>query len=132
MRIRVIRNLTSQDGAVGGEMTVNGIFECFTLERQAVMIPEGVYEVSIRWSPHFQRSLPHIESVPGRSGILIHPLNHAYESEGCIGVGQEHTVTSVEHSRLAMNHLQPQIASALARNERVTIEVTHAQPNLTA
>lgn len=124
MKISVVRNPISHDGAVLGSLFINGTFECFTLERESRMIPEGTYPVDIRYSPHFERSLPHIEPVPGRSEIMIHPLNWAFESEGCIGVGQEHSVTSIEHSVLAMQHLQPQIAKAIALKETVTIEIT--------
>lgn len=58
-------------------------------------IPEGVYTVAIRKSPKYGK-VYHVKNVPGRSYILIHPLNVAgniemgykTESEGCIGLGK--------------------------------------------
>ena len=51
-------------------------------------IPEGTYEVKLTYSPRFKKILPEILNVPNFSGIRIHSLNKAEESEGCIGVGE--------------------------------------------
>ncbi len=114
------------DGAILGDLFVDGLRQCFTLERAGVEISPGRYRVVITASARFGRMLPLIEGVPGRSGLRIHPLNFPQESDGCIGVGQEATVTSVEHSRLAMAALQPKIAAALARHQDVFITITNA------
>lgn len=59
-------------------------------------IPKGEYQVSERYSPHFRRKLYHVENVPNRSYILIHPANFAGDTEkgwqthlqGCITLGK--------------------------------------------
>ncbi len=111
------------DDAILGELFVDGRRECFTLERLGVEIAPGRYPVVITPSHRFGRMLPEILNVPGRSGLRFHPLNWAEQSDGCIGVGQEATVTSIEHSRLAMAAFQPQIASALAHGQRVWLTI---------
>jgi uncharacterized protein DUF5675 len=127
----VLHRKPATDDAILGELFVEGRFECFSLERPGVEIPAGRYRVTITPSERFGRMLPLLD-VPDRRGIRIHPLNWAQQSEGCIGVGQEHTVTSLEHSRLALQALQPKIAAALVYQDRVWITVTDAPPGLEA
>ena len=110
------------DDAVLGALYLDGKFECFTLERASALVPIGRYRVTITESERFGRVLPLVD-VPGRSGIRIHPLNWPQESEGCIGVGQDHGVTNLRDSRLAMQALQPKIAVALARGEDVWLTI---------
>lgn len=60
-------------------------------------IPYGRYRVTWAVSPKFKdRSyaknyggkFPLLNGIPNYSGVLIHPLNYGYESEGCIGIGE--------------------------------------------
>lgn len=122
----LLRRKPATDGAILGELLIDGRFECFTLERAGVEIAPGTYPVTIRHSAHFHRELPHVEPVPGRTEIMLHVLNWARQSDGCIGVGQEHTVSSVAHSELALDALQPKIAGALARHEPVSLTIEPA------
>lgn len=122
----LLQRKSAADDAIIGELFVEGVHECFSLERLGVEIPPGTYRVTITPSERFGRLLPLINDVPGRSGIRIHPLNLPQQSEGCIGVGQEATVTSIEYSRLAMTSLQPKIAGALARHEDVWLRIQPA------
>lgn len=46
-------------------------------------IPLGTYKVTVRWSNHFQKMLPHIEQVPGFSEIMLHGGNRAEDTHGC-------------------------------------------------
>lgn len=58
-------------------------------------IPAGIYECYWTYSPKLQRFAYHVEDVPDRSGILIHPANlmgrkdleYKSEVEGCIALG---------------------------------------------
>lgn len=123
----LLQRRPATDDAILGDLFVDGMRACFTLEREGVEIAPGRYPVTITPSARFGRMLPLISGVHGRSGLRIHPLNWPQETDGCIGVGQEATVTSVEHSRLAMASLQPQIASALARGQQVWITILSAR-----
>lgn len=121
--------------AIIGSLFTDDVFECFTLERVGFEIPCGRYEVVVDRSDRFSRLasriakqtvnvfLPHVLNVPYRYGIRIHALNYPAQSAGCIGVGQEHTVSSVEHSRLALQKLQPKISGAGVRGDRVWLTI---------
>lgn len=77
-------------------------FKCFTLELpdynnqpSISCIPEGEYQVSLRYSPSFKKTLYNVKNVPKRSYILIHGANFAGDKkkglqthlEGCIALG---------------------------------------------
>lgn len=99
-----------------GELWIDGVFECFTLEDRyrlpweqkvpgATCIPCGVYPVAITPSPRFHRDLPLVMNVHGFSGIRIHPGNVAADTEGCVLVGRVRHHESVQESRLAFDAL---------------------------
>jgi hypothetical protein len=83
------------DRSTIGELHVNGVFECFTLEdtvrpvkiKGETAIPEGRYEVVVNFSERFQRPLPLLLNVPNFEGVRIHPGNTDKDTEGCILVG---------------------------------------------
>jgi hypothetical protein len=52
-------------------------------------IPRGRYRVILSKSPRFGRVLPEVLNVPGFTGIRMHRLNTASQSEGCIGIGKK-------------------------------------------
>ena len=58
--------------------------EIATLENADYIIPVGVYEVRVTWSPRFKRMLPLVMQVPGRSGIRFHRGTKPEHSKGCI------------------------------------------------
>lgn len=59
-------------------------------------IPAGIYTCTLKYSPHFKKDRYHLENVPGRSDIMIHPANfmgdtrrgYLAEVKGCISVGK--------------------------------------------
>lgn len=61
-------------------------------------IPTGTYKVSMcdispkfknrSWAKKYGGIVPRLIGVKGFSGVLIHPLNYAKDSLGCIGVGE--------------------------------------------
>jgi hypothetical protein len=76
-----------------GELWIDGVFFCYTLERPSVnttgaelplCIPTGTYEVTPRWSAHFKHAgvagleVLGINNVPGRTQLL-----------GCVAVGDK-------------------------------------------
>ena len=55
-----------------------------TLENADYIIPVGIYEVRVTYSPRFKRMLPLVMQVPGRSGIRFHRGTKPEHSKGCI------------------------------------------------
>ena len=80
--IRLTR-ISREGKAVHGIMRVNGR-DIATLENADYIIPVGTYPVLVTFSPRFQRNLPLIGNVPGRSGIRIHRGTKPEHSKGCI------------------------------------------------
>ena len=138
MKLRVERMMCGATCTIG-EVTVDGQFECFSLEdcvreisgrptaewklRGDTAIPRGLYGVSITPSVRFKRDLPILEGVEGFSGVRIHPGNTHEDTEGCILVGKSHTDKTVTESRAAFNALFSKIQQALQDGDEVTIEV---------
>ncbi len=104
-------NRLSFKKSVLGELLVDGVFECFTLEDLDKMIPAGRYEVVVTYSLRFKTMLPILLNVPGRSGIRIHAGNSEADTEGCILVGQAGGLVDwIGQSRLALNALMMKLA----------------------
>ena len=109
----VIRRLYKGEKSIIGEMTVDGIFECFTLEdverpvkiKGETAIPKGSYKVIINESNRFKRLLPLVLNVPGFEGIRIHPGNTNHDTEGCILVGRTRSKDFIGQSRKAFTCL---------------------------
>jgi len=57
---------------------------CDTLENANYLVPALIYKVQVSKSPKFQRLLPLLEQVPGRSGIRVHRGTKPEHSKGCI------------------------------------------------
>ena len=102
-----------QDGWTDGLILIKSVVVCRSIElgwvnneRNVSCVPEGVYPVAIIQHPKHGECL-RVDSVKGRSGILIHVANDAQkELRGCIapvfslsgnGKGQ--------YSRLALNYV---------------------------
>ena len=94
--------------SIHGELFVNGLFFCHTIERLSKAIPKGCYPLGISYSPKFRRKLPYI-CVPRRKGIRIHCGNTSEDSKGCILVGQFVDDFHIKNSRLTLEALLPKI-----------------------
>ena len=57
---------------------------CDTLENANYLVPALIYKVQVTQSAKFQRLLPLLEQVPGRSGIRFHRGTKPEHSKGCI------------------------------------------------
>lgn len=87
-------------------------------------IPAGLYDVTIDFSPHFQKHMPHVLNVPGFDGIRIHAGNTAKDTEGCILVGESWDGKSmILRSRDAYERLFARIKAAIDRGERVQVDI---------
>jgi hypothetical protein len=97
-------------------------------------IPAGIYEVVMSRSPRFSSifgvdvTTPEILNVPGFTGVRIHPLSTAAESEGCIGPGLKVRADGegVEASGWAYGLICALIGGALAQGEQVFLELENA------
>ena len=120
MRLTVNRKVFTENSTIG-ELLIDGIFECYTLEdipRQIKVDGEtciwsGTYEVIINWSNRFQREMPLLLEVPEFDGIRIHCGNDSEDTEGCILLGQIKLVDQIGNSRLAFDAFYPKLESAL-------------------
>jgi len=127
----VLTRKTFTDKSTIGELTVDGAFQCFTLEdvprekkiAGKTAIPAGTYKLIINHSPRFKRDLPRLLEVPGFEGILIHPGNKAEDTEGCILVGKTEGKDFIGSSRDAFEALFAKLRKALDGGEAVSIEV---------
>lgn len=120
-----------------GELLINDKHLCDTLEDRVrpegekvygkTAIPEGTYEVKLTYSPRFKKILPEILNVPNFSGIRIHSLNKAEESEGCIGVGEWNGKDTnwISNSRIAFNELMSLLQKAANNKEKITITINN-------
>lgn len=121
-----------------GELYIDKKYIADTLEDRArpegekvygkTAIPEGTYEVKLTYSPRFKKILPEILNVPNFSGIRIHSLNKAEESEGCIGVGEWNGKDTnwISNSRKAFNKLFAILQEASDRGEKITITINNS------
>jgi hypothetical protein len=119
---------------VEGKLYLEKVYFCETEERpwldnapRISCIPCGVYRVVWKWSPHFQRNMPHLEDVPGREYIMIHPANFPAQLLGCIAVGSERGMDAVFHSGDTFRKLSAMLEPVLARGEQVWITISNKE-----
>ena len=114
-----------------GALEWNGTLVCYTIElpwlqnqRRISCIPEGEYVLQKRFSPKFKWHI-HLQNVPGRDFILIHPANDARkELLGCIAPVTIHTgIGKGSASRIALEKLRTLVYVAMGRNEEVKIRI---------
>ena len=124
------RQRTSE--SVQGEMLLDGVHECFTLEppyktdgTKPRCIPAGTFDLTIRWSPHFNRLMPHVENVPDFTDIEIHPGNWPKNTDGCTLVGKIESENFVGQSVEEFNTLFQKIQDALLTGPQV---ITYVDP----
>ena len=113
MKIEVKRLHRTSNSTIG-ELTIDGKFECYTLEdterefvkiKGETAIPKGTYKVIINQSNRFKRLLPLLINVPNFEGVRIHAGNSNHDTEGCILVGQNRSVDYITKSRKAFDSL---------------------------
>lgn len=95
-------------------------------------IPTGIYTIDMTTiSPKFKdRSwakpagiVPRLLNVKGFEGVLIHPLNKASESLGCIGVGDNKVVGQVINSQDTYKRLFKLLKDKQDKGEKITIKI---------
>lgn len=108
-----IKRLYKTETSTIGELSIDGIFECFTLEdkerdvkiKSETAIPKGTYKVIINQSNRFKRLLPLLLNVPNFEGVRIHSGNTNHDTEGCILVGRTRSKDFIGQSRKAFDKL---------------------------
>ena len=122
-----VKRLHKTDISTIGELLVDGIFECYTLEdaerdvkiKGETAIPKGTYNVIINESTRFKRLLPLLLNVPNFEGVRIHSGNSNHDTEGCILVGQSRNKNYIGQSRKAFDKLFKKMQAA--KNITITI-----------
>ena len=122
-----IKRLHKTDNSTIGELTIDGKFECYTLEdverdvkiKAETAIPKGTYKVIINQSNRFKKLMPLVLNVPNFEGIRIHSGNSNHDTEGCILVGQTRSKDYISKSRKAFEALFAKMK--LAKNITITI-----------
>lgn len=139
MKITITRN-DPKDGATIGNMLIDGVPQCYTLEDTVrelpgvpvatwkvageTAIPRGTYAVTIDQSARFGRLMPHVLNVPGFDGIRIHPGNTPKDTEGCILVGMSIAGDAyIGASRVAFGVLFAKMQAALAVGDSITLTI---------
>lgn len=115
-----VKRLYKSENSVIGELLIDGIFECFTLEdterpikiKGETAIPVGTYRVIINQSNRFKRLLPLLLNVPNFEGVRIHSGNSNHDTEGCILVGQTRNKNYIGQSRKAFDKLFKKMQAA--------------------
>ena len=145
MELTLVRK-EKNDKASIGELSINGVKECDTLEdvdrgltsdmtaeqiagikiQNQTAIPTGTYKVIADQSTRFQMIMPHVLDVPGFEGIRIHSGNSDVDTDGCILLGQYNGTDEdwISGSRNAFAHFWPQLEAALNANEEVTLTIS--------
>lgn len=108
-----VKRLYKTENSTIGELLVDGVFECFTLEdkerdvkiKGETAIPKGTYKIIINESNRFKRQLPLLLNVPNFEGVRIHSGNSNHDTEGCILVGQSRHKNYIGQSRKAFEKL---------------------------
>ena len=119
MKIEVKRLYKTENSTIG-ELTIDGKFECFTLEdkerevkiKGETAIPKGKYKVIINQSNRFKKLLPLLLEVKGFEGVRIHAGNSNHDTEGCILVGKSRSKDYISQSRKAFDALFLKMQSA--------------------
>jgi hypothetical protein len=130
MEIVLKRTDFTNDSTIG-ELSINGKFECFTLEDKVrpvkiagiTAIPAGSYEVVITFSERFQVQLPLLLNVPNFDGIRIHAGNTSKNTDGCILVGQSKQTDFIGTSRVALDALFKKLKRA-STVEKIFIHIS--------
>jgi hypothetical protein len=146
MELVLTRQFAVGDATIG-TLTLDGAFECWTLEdviRERKVygktaIPAGCYPVLLCESPRFSdsyekrglgRIVPLIDKVPNYSGVRIHVGNVAEHTHGCVLVGQSWDKKSpkIGASVAAFKHLMTALGKAKGML-RITIRNEVASPD---
>jgi hypothetical protein len=140
-------NIGRSELATLGALSVNGVFECLTLEDTIrkigtkgegkvtgkTAIPRGKYRIIINESPKFKRPMMRLMNVPHFTGILIHGGNTVEDTSGCILVGDQIKGIGIVPgtSTPAIRRLFDKVKAALDEGENVWITISQESESQT-
>lgn len=128
---RICETIEDKDRGLTDNMSVDEIKKKKVYGETA--IPAGTYTISMTvvspkfksraWAKKYGGIVPRILNVKGFDGVLLHPMNTAKDSYGCIGMGRNTAVGKVTNSTywfyyIMDNYLIP------AKNRKETIQLT--------
>ena len=128
---RICETIEDKDRGLTDNMSVDEIKKKKVYGETA--IPAGTYTISMNvvspkfksraWAKKYGGIVPRILNVKGFDGVLLHPMNIAKDSYGCIGMGRNTAVGKVTNSTywfyyIMDNYLIP------AKNKKETIQLT--------
>lgn len=153
MELKLIRKEKEANYTIG-DLFVNGILFSQTLEDKdrgltqdmpleeikakkvygETAIPKGTYDIDMNtvspkfkdrsWAKPYGGKIPRLVNVPGFDGILVHPLNNASESLGCIGCGKNSIKGMITDSTRTFHTLMSKfLLPAKVKGERITITI---------
>jgi hypothetical protein len=130
--LEIVRKTASPDAPTLGELFIEGVHFCFTLEDPDLnnrvdvsCIPTGVYQVMAMYSVRFERDMPRVLGVPGRTGILLHMGNTDADTEGCILLGERQSQSAVYDSVKAFDRFMTWFDSC---GGTATLTILNPQP----
>ena len=124
MHLALHRTTFTNESTIG-QLTVDGVFECYVLEDVVrkpgeaktfgkTAIPAGTYRVIVDMSNRFRKLMPLLLNVPGFAGVRIHSGNTAADTEGCLLLGLDQKKDFVGRSRDAFSRFFPRLQDAVA------------------
>lgn len=137
----VLQRRPSLGGTTFGDLSIDGIFQCHTLEDQVreivgqpvsawkvptvTAIPQGRYRLALVDSGRFGPDTLSLEDVPGFENIRIHSGNAAADTEGCLLVGEKINDQTVmlEQSRVALAKLKEKLIPVIKGSYPVFITI---------
>lgn len=99
-----VKRTSKTELAIFGTVSIGNEQICYSMERLAVCIPTGSFSAHLRYSPHFDMTVPGID-VQNRKDIEMHPANFVSQLEGCIAVGDSIDNGALDNSRAAFDRL---------------------------
>lgn len=146
----VLKRINNQDNYCEGKLYIDGIYQCDVIEDTdrgltnemsvteiqskkvygETAIPKGTYQITLdvvspkfkdrSWATFCEGKLPRLLDVPGYEGVLIHVMNQASESLGCIGVGQKTKDGWISNSTQTFKNLYYKLKQA---TDQITITI---------
>lgn len=138
----LLKRLIKTDNSTIGELSINGVFECYILEdpdrgltsemsleeikerkiKERTAIPTGRYQVIFNYSNKFKKFMPLLLNVKGFEGIRIHKGNVPVDTEGCLLPGLVIKKDCVLQSKNAFEPLEKKLYKAF-KIEKVYITI---------